>query len=907
MKKRQSEPKTKAAPKGSLDFLLSPKSVAIVGASEREGSVGRKVLENMRSFAGKIYPINPNHPTVLGMPSFPTVAAVGQPVDLAVIATPAATVPAVVRDCVKAGVKGAVILSVGFRETGQSGSELERQIKHEAERGGMRIIGPNCLGVMAPYSGLNASLAGDLAHKGGIAFVSQSGALCAAILGWGFKKKLGFSAFVSVGTMVDVGWGDLIDFLGRDPNTKSIVVYMESVGDARSFLSAAREVAFTKPIIVIKVGRTDEAAQAVASHTGELTESDEVLDAAFRRVGVLRVDTIEDLFELADLVGKQPIPRGPRLAVVTNAGGPGALAADMLVSRGGRLATLSSPSLAALDGILPRFWNHANPVDVQGDADEVRYAKAVEVALNDTGNDGVLVILTPQVMTNPAATARAIGPFSRARGKPLLATWMGGTEIDESRQILAEASIPVFEYPDAAARAFCYMWQRSSNLRSLYETPALSAVAPGASDAKARVSEIIRKAQKERRTLLSEYESKRLVEAYSIPVVETRLALDENAAEEEAERIGFPVVVKLHSESLSHKAEVGGVHLNVGNRAGVRRAWRSIEKSVLEKAGKGHFLGVTVQRLISRNGYELIIGSSVNPQFGPVVLFGSGGELVEVVRDHSLSLPPLTANLARLAIEQTKIYRALKGMRGRPAVDLAGLEQLLVRFSQLVGEQPRIKEIDLNPLLVCEDRIVALDARVVLHDATVKDADLPRLAIRPYPFNYMRQEKLKDGTAVTIRPIRAEDEPLMVRMHKQLSDDSVYNRYFSFLKLEQRIAHDRLARLCFIDYDREMALVALHTDPKTGEQDLMGIGRLVKQPGTHSGEFAVLVDDRWQGRGLGFRLLQLVVEVGREEGLSRVTGDILADNNAMKNTARKVGFKLRQAGGEGTIRAEIEI
>jgi acetyltransferase len=891
----------------SLDFLFSPRSIAVIGATDKEGSVGRSAFENLRSFGGRVVPVNPNHETILGMQSYPSVGAAPGPIDLAVIATPALTVPGIVRECAQAGVKGAVILSAGFRECGAEGSELERQIKEEASRGSVRIVGPNCLGVMAPHIRLNATFAGAMPQPGNIAFVSQSGALCAAILGWSFRKNLGFSAFVSVGSMLDVGWGDLIDHFGSDPNTYSIVIYMESIGDARSFLSAAREVSFTKPIIVIKVGRTEGAASAVVSHTGALTESDEVLDAAFRRVGVLRVDTIEDLFELAELVGKQPVPRGPRLSIVTNAGGPGALAADRLVARGGRLAQLTSASVAALDGILPKVWSHGNPIDIQGDADEARYAKAVEIAVADPESDGVLVVLTPQALTNATAAAEALRPFAKVHRKPVLACWMGGAEVDGGRRVLAECGIPVFEYPDTAARAFCYMWQRSSNLHSLYETPALSTFSAEGAGARKRAAELIRGAQRSGRTLLSEFEAKQVIAAYDIPTVDTSLALSEKSAVAAAEQIGYPVAVKLHSRSLSHKTEVGGVHLDVGSRAEVRAAWRAIAKTVGERAGKRHFLGVTVQRMEPREGYELLLGSSVDPQFGPVIVFGTGGDLVNVFHDRALALPPLTANLARLAIEQTKIHAALLGVRGRRPVDIRALELLLVRFSQLVAEHPRIKEIDINPLLVSSEKMVVLDARIVLHEASIKEAHLPRLAIRPYPFHYVRSETLKDGTTVTIRPIRAEDEPLMVRLHHHLSEDSVYNRYFAFLKLEQRIAHERLARLCFIDYDREMALVAEHADARSGEREIIGVGRLVKQPGAGSGEFAVLVDDRWQGRGLGSKLLSLVVRVGRDEHLSSVTGEILPDNAAMKSVARRVGFKLHQVPGEGVIRAVMEV
>ncbi len=891
----------------SLDFLFKPKRIAVIGATEREGSVGRAVSENLRVFGGVVYPVNPKHSKVLGIAAFPSVAAISEKIDLAVIVTPAPTVPGIIRECVQANVKGAVILSAGFREAGPDGAALECQIRNEAALGGMRIIGPNCLGLMVPHSGLNATFAGAMARRGNIAFISQSGALCTAILGWSFRRNLGFSAFVSVGSMLDVGWGDLIDHLGNDPNTHSIVIYMESIGDARSFLSAARHVAFKKPIIVIKVGRSDAAANAVASHTGALTGSDQVLDVAFRRVGVLRVDTIEELFVLADVIAKQPLPRGPRLTIVTNAGGPGALAADMLVGTGGQLPPLSPGSMETLNGALPTTWSHGNPIDVLGDADAKRYAKAVEVAVSDSNSDGVLVILTPQAMTNPLETAAMLRPFAKVEGKPILTSWMGGAEVDAGRHILTESGLPVFEYPDMAARAFSYMWQRSSNLRSLYETPALSQPAYEGSAARNRTSAIVAAALRSGRTILSEYEAKQIISAYGIPTVDTRIALNVEDAVAEAEKLGFPVVVKLHSETITHKTDVGGVCLNIIDAGAVREAWSAIERTVGERVGKQHFLGVTVQQMVLRRGYELILGSSVDPQFGPVLLFGAGGELVEVFKDRALALPPLTANLARLAMEQTKILAALKGVRGRSAVNLPELEQLLVRFSQLVAEHPRIKEIDINPLLVSDKRMIALDARIILHEAAIPDALLPKLAIRPYPSQYVTSQTLKDGTPITIRPIWPEDELLMVKFHKTLSEGSVYSRYFEFLKLDQRIAHERLARLCFIDYDREMALVAELRDPDNGEQKIVGIGRLIKVFGTDTAEFALLIGDGWQSRGLGTLLLKLLVQIGRDERLVLISGELLPDNLAMKLISTRCGFRLERPLGVGVIMAQLEL
>jgi len=592
---------------------------------------------------------------------------------------------------------------------------------------------------------------------------------------------------------------------------------------------------------------------------------------------------------------------------VTNAGGPGALATDMLVSSGGQLSPLSQECITKLSTFLPAPWSQGNPIDILGDADEKRYASALEVAMAEPNSDGVLVILTPQAMTNALATATAMRPYVHSSGKPVLASWMGGADVDPGRHILTETGFPVFEYPDMAARAFSYMWRRAENLRSIYETPALHTADNDENGAREKTKAVIRQVQSEGRTLLTEFEAKKVVASYGIPVVETRIALKEDDAVAEANSLGYPVAVKLHSETITHKTDVGGVHLNVGDAEAVRLAWRAIEKSVGERAGKQHFLGVTVQQMVPRNGYELILGSSVDQQFGPVLLFGAGGELVEVFKDRALALPPLTANLAKLVIKQTKIQAALRGVRGKGSVDMPALEQLLVRFSQLVAENPRIKEIDINPLLASETRIIALDARVILHDASVPDAKLPKLAIRPYPFEYVSQQKLKDGTAITVRPIRAEDETLMVDFHHSLSTNSVYSRYFEFLHLEQRIAHERLARICFIDYDREIALVAELKDPATGERKILGVGRLIKQPRGDSGEFAILIGDPWQGRGLGSLLMKLVVGIGRSEGLKVIQGDILRDNIGMKEITRKAGFRHIHPPGESTIRAELSL
>jgi acetyltransferase len=890
-----------------LDPVFRPRTVAVIGPGE-DGGAAAAIVRNLIAspFGGIVFPVAADRPSVMGVKAYPSMAAVPEPVDLAVIAIPAADVPAVITECVNAGARAAIVISSGFRETGPSGVELERSVRDRASRGGMPVIGPNCLGVMSPVTGLNATLARTVARPGNVAFLSQSGALCTAVLDWSLKMNVGFSHFVSLGSMVDVGWGALIDYLGDDPRTKSIVIYMESIGDARSFLSAAREVALVKPIIVIKAGRTQAAARAAASHTGALTGSDEVLEAAFRRSGVLRVTTIAELFYMAEVLGKQPRPRGPRLTIVSNAGGPGVLATDALIGNGGELTTLSAETVANLDALLPSQWGRANPIDLSDDADPERYARAVQAALDDANSDGVLVVLAPQAMTDPTRTAELLKQPIAAARKPVLASWMGGADVAAGEAILAQANVPTFPYPDTAARVFTLMWKYSYNIRGLYETPALS-IGTEETSSREKVEAIVAGALHAGRTLLTEVESKQVLAAYGIPVTPTEVAPTEDAAARIAEAIGFPVVLKVHSETITHKAEVGGVRLNLCNEEAVRGAFRAIRQAV-DKAGPGSFSGVTVQPMVLGQGCELIIGSTLDPQFGPVLLFGAGGHAVEMYRDRSLALPPLNSTLARRMMEQTRVYQALRTGRGnRDGVDLDALEAVMVRFSQLVAEQPRILEIDVNPLLVSAHAPVALDARVILHEPDVDDAHLPTLAIRPYPIQYVRPWKMRDGSDLTIRPIRAADEPLMVRFHETLSDRSVYFRYFHMLKLAQRVAHERLTRMCFIDYDREMAFVADHRDQATGDHAIFGVSRLTRRHGTNDAEFAVVVTDERQHRGLGTELLSRVIEFGRGEKMDRITADILSENRAMLRVCERLGFALDFAADPQVVRATLTL
>ncbi|MBA2369554.1 MAG: bifunctional acetate--CoA ligase family protein/GNAT family N-acetyltransferase [Candidatus Protochlamydia sp.] len=889
-----------------LDALFHPSSVAVIGAKDTEGSVGRTIMNNLvhSSFKGRIYPVNPKREQVLGLKSFPSIASIPETVDLAIIVTPAQTVLELIKECVVAGVKTAIIISAGFKELGEAGEKLEEDIIIEARKGALSIIGPNCLGVMNPNAGLNATFAKGMALPGQVAFISQSGAMCTAVLDWSFQEKVGFSSFVSIGSMADVDWGTLIDYLGDDPQTRSLLIYMETVGDARSFMTAAREVALEKPIIVIKAGRSQEAAKAAASHTGSLAGSDEVFDAALERIGVLRVNSISELFSIASVLARQPLPKGPRLTIVTNAGGPAVLATDATVLNQAQLATLSPKVIEELDLILPSAWSRSNPIDILGDADPERYARTLEVLSRDDQTDGVLVILSPQDMTDAKKTAEQIVLFGHS-DKPLLASWMGGQTVKEGAAILTEANVPVFGYPDEAARTFATMWQYSRNLRVLYETPAAALEWGEDQNSYDEAQKIISKAQTEGRTILTEFESKQMIDLYGIPVVQTYVAEEVNEAAEYADKIGYPVVLKLFSHEITHKTDVGGVKLNLQDSDQVKKAFFEIFESVAEKKGVQYFNGVTVQKMIRQGGYELILGSSTDPQFGPILLFGMGGQLVEVFKDSALALPPLNRNLARQMMQKTKIYEALLGVRGLKGVDMPLLEEILVRFSQMIVQNKRIKECDINPLLAGEEGVVALDARIVLHEAEIEDADLPKLAIRPYPLNYVMEIKLKNQKMAILRPIMPEDEPLIVHFHHELSENSVRQRYLEFISLDQRVAHERLLRICFNDYDREWAIVAEIVEGE--EKKIIGIGRLSRLPGTPFSQFKMTIIDAYHHLGLGTQLLSHLVRIAREEKIQEIEAYILEENDGMLKICRNLGFELTSTKDQFIVRAVKKI
>jgi len=889
----------------NLDYIFNPKTVAIIGATDRPNSVGRTLLENLSNaaFKGEIFPVNPKKKKILGYRAYPNIKDIKKQVDLAVIATPSHTVPEIISDCSDANVPTAVIVSAGFKELGEKGEKLEKEIL--LNKGKTRIIGPNCLGVMNPKIGLNATFAAEMALKGNMAFISQSGALGTAVLDWSLKEKIGFSAFVSIGSMIDIDWGDLINYFGNDPNTKSILMYMESIKDPRAFLSAAREVALTKPIILIKAGRTKESAMAAKSHTGALTGSDEVLNAALKRAGILRVDTIEALFGMAEVLAKQPIPMGPHLAIITNAGGPGVIATDILILNGGKLAKLEKTTYEELNKFLPDAWSHNNPIDILGDATPQLYCKTIKAVLKDPNVEGILVILTPQFMTDPKGVANEIKEYADIH-KPILAAWMGAKSIEEGSKILSNVDIPVFEYPDSACKAFSYMWAYSYNLKGIYETAKAYSEIETKDDIQKKdgiITNIIMKARKDNRLILDEHESKLILQAFDIPIVKTEIAKDEKKAIELAKKIGFPVVLKIYSRTITHKTDVGGIKLNLTTEKEVQKAYQEIYDSVVNIGREKEFEGVSVQQMVKLDGYELILGSTEDKEFGPVILFGCGGQLVEIIQDTSIALPPLNTTLAKRLIKRTKIYKALQGYRGKKAIDLNELEKILINFSNLIARYPEIKECDINPLLASSEKILALDARIILHD---KFQQPTKLAIRPYPIHYITESKLKDETEIVIRPVFPEDEPLVRDFYSEVSQNSLRQRYLKSLHYDELIAHERLIRICYVDYDREITLVT-ELKQKTRQREILAIARFTKMADSNAATFALLVKDKWQKKGLGKHLLTNIIRIAKEERIDLLFSQMFEDNLQMKHIFETLGFEFEKLEKQPILIAKLKI
>lgn len=886
----------------NLDKIFHPKSIAVIGASNTKGSVGYLLLRNLIGvgYEGTVYPVNKSSPSIQGIHAYSSISQIPQKIDLALIAVPAQIVPDVLRECADAGIGGAIVVSAGFKEVGEEGKQLEEEIWNIVREAGIRLIGPNCLGIICPRTHLNASFAHRMPEPGNIAFISQSGALCTAILDWCAQRHIGFSAFVSIGSMVDVDFSDLIDYFGMDPYTQSIILYMESLSNAREFMSAARHFARSKPIIVVKSGRFSQSAQAAASHTGALAGDDDVYNAMFQRAGIIRVSEITELFNCSAALASQARPRGLHLAVVTNAGGPGVIAADKLLEKGGKLATLSQESVEALNKVLPSFWSHSNPVDILGDATPERYRDTLSVLLQDKNIDGILVLLTPQAMTQPDAVATVVNQFARSnQGKPILASWMGEESVAEGRKILNLSGIPTFDTPEEAVETYLYMYQYTRNIAALYEMP--EDILEGFTPDRNRVKELFRQVAKEDRKLLAADESQSVLQAYGIPTVQTLTATSLEECVRCAEEIGYPVVVKILSPEITHKTDAGGVMLNLKNSEEVRSAYEQILENVARHSPEVTILGATVQAMISGAGYEVFIGSKYDPLFGPVVVFGAGGTLVEFVRDRSLGLPPLTQALARRMIEDTRIFQLLKGFRDRPAADLRLLEQTIVKVSSLLVDFPELVEMDINPVYLDDHSLMALDARILIDPAKVRLFRPPgkHLIISHYPTKYNREWVSDKGDRICFRVIRPEDEPLWIDMLKSFSAETIRYRFFAPLS---HIDHHTVIRYCHIDYDREIAIVA--ETMEDGKRKMIGVGRLIREPEEGVGEFAVVVTDRWQGKGVGSQLLDILFEVANDFRLRRIVGDVLADNTRMLTLCRQKGFRI-QRGVEPDLRRVV--
>lgn len=874
-----------------LDSIFKPKRIALIGVSNNPDSVGGITLRNLvgGGYNGVVYPVNPKREAVFGIPCYPDVKSLPKVPDLAVIMTAAKIVPKLVRECGEAGVHGIIIMSAGFKEAGEEGKRLEEQVKAEKKKfPEMRVIGPNCLGILVPGQSMNVSFANGMPDKGQVAFISQSGALCTSVLDWAYESKIGFSYFVSIGNSMDVNFGDLIDYFGQDPNTKSIVLYVESITEARTFMSAARAFSRKKPIIVYKSGRFPESAAAAASHTGALASEDSIYDAVFRRAGLARVYDFGNIFDFTDLVGRKRIPSGNRLAIVTNAGGPGVMATDSLISWGGKLVKLSDETMAKLNDYLPPFWSHGNPVDVLGDATPERFARATEIVLEDDAVDAVLVLLTPQAMTAPTETAEAIAQMAKNTSKTIMAGWLGGTSMHGGMEVFNNAGIANYPTPEQAIRAFMTLSNYSNNLEMLFETPEEVPVSFNYDRLELRkkyLEEVFHKAK-----ILNEDDSKMLVNDYGIDTTHPTPAYSEDEAVKISTDKGFPVVLKIYSPDITHKSDVGGVALNIKDEEMVRATFRNMVKTAAEKRPDAKIEGVTVQRMVdTKEAVELILGIKKDPTFGTVMLVGMGGTSAELFKDKRLEFPPLNESLAQQMLESLKIYPLLEGYRGAPRKNIEKLIEVLIRMSYLAADYPEIQELDINPLIVTPTDVIALDARIVIDQEVMENPvkEYSHLVLRPYPESLVTETTMKDGTKVKLRPIKPEDEPMWFEMLDNTSKESIYQRFrYDFFY----DSHEVATQFCFIDYDREIAIVA--EIEEEGRKKIIGIGRLIADPDMEIMEYAILITDEWQKKELGFTITQYCMEVAKNRGIKALKAETTRDNKPMLTVFRKLNFKI---------------
>jgi len=867
----------------------------VIGASNQEGSVGYRLLHNLIGFRGFVYPVNPFVLSVQGITAYPSVKKIPWQLDLAIIATPAHIVPQIVEECGESGITGLIIISSGFSEIGFEGKLREEEILRLKKNYNMRIIGPNCLGVIRPSIRLNATFANRMAGPGKISFVSQSGALCASVLDWAAHANFGFSNVVSVGSMIDVDFADLIDYFGVDPETRSIVLFIEAIRDARAFMSAARRFAGAKPIVVVKAGKSPEGMRAAASHTGAVAGEDVIYDGAFRRVGIIRVEDIHDLFCCSEILATQPHPKGPSLAIITNAGGPGVTATDFLISKGGRLAALDQETVCALDEVLPSYWSRSNPIDICEDATTERFRKVLEICFKDLKADGFLIIYTSIGAASPAEAAKTVAETSKGIDKPILTSWLGEEDVEEARDILHENGIPTYTTPEQAISTFVYMYQYVKNLELLYETPEELAI--GLSADKNRLQAILERSTKEGRRFLTEPESKEFLEAYGIPTARAYIAKTPEEAASLGSKIGYPVAMKILSPQIAHKSDLGGVVLRIASQAEIEKCFRDLINHVKSHDPTIKIEGVTVQPMIKKDGYELMIGAKKDPLFGAVVIFGTGGINLELFNDIAVEFPPLNQTLARRMMEQTKAYKMLGGYTGRRPANMRLLDEILVRFSQLIIDFPQFREVDINPIVIDENDAVALDARIMIEDRVLPEVQpYGHLVIKPYPTKYTTTYAMRDGGEVLLRPIRPEDEPLVAGLFRTFSEETMRFRFFQVIK---EISHDTLSRYCNIDYDREISIVAEKIDE--GSRKIIGMVRLIVEPDGERGEIAVVVGDPWQNFGLGSKLLDYIIEISKDTGLKTLFGELSAENTKIIHLCRKRGFEIKRMDEENCL------
>ncbi len=884
-----------------LARMFNPASIAVIGASNTPGSVGLSLMKNLvgSGYNGTIYPVNPKRKNVMGIHCYKSIGEVPERVDLAIIAIPAKAVPSVVRECIDNGTKSFVVLSAGFGEIGEDGRKIERELKKVIEKSNATLLGPNCLGFIRPDNKLNASFATRNAKTGKIALVSQSGALCSGILDWAQKWDVGFKYFVSVGAMMDLNFADLIDFFNSDPGVQSIVLYMESIKNARKFMSAAREFARNRPIIVAKSGKYSESAKAAISHTGSMAGNTEVFDAAFSRAGIIRVETIQDMFNCSEAIAKLPLPDGKKLAVLTNAGGPGVMAADAIIKYGCKLAELSKKTMRELEKEMPMHWSRNNPVDILGDALADRYRKALEIVIRDNNIDGLIVLFSPQAVSQPLETAKAVVESVRNSGKPVLVSWMGESFVEPARQYFAKNGIPSYRTPEEAVRVFHYLYSYSENRSLLYQTPREIPIKAKA-DSKL-VRKIFESYKKDKNPVLSENDSKRVLAQYGIPVNRTLIARNEKEAVTAAKKIGFPVALKIFSKKITHKSDVGGIELNLLTEGAVKKAFKNLKKRVREKTGQS-IQGVSVQAMVKPSGPELIIGATRDPIFGPVILFGAGGIAVELYKDKSIALPPLNQTLAGHLINGTKVSRMLRGFRGKKA-NISELERILVHFSELLVDFPEIKEVDINPLIPAGEEFFAVDARIILDlDYKQDKQKFSHLAIRPYPKDLTIETRLSNGKKIKLRAIMPEDEPRMLELFNSFSPRTIRQRFFHMIK---EFNHETLARYCFNDYEREIAIAG--EIGKGKHRKLIGVVRLMRDFSGDTAEFAVVVTDEWQKKGLGTTMVKYIQEIARKRGIKRIWGHVFVDNAEMVSILKKEKFSFSRSTQAGIFYVEKTI